>query len=52
MITGQCPLGLDAAGADAAGEGFVCQLNRGRVGRVSRSFDCQLEIVPVDLDLT
>jgi hypothetical protein len=26
--------------------------SRGRVGRVSRSFDCQLEIVPVDLDLT
>jgi hypothetical protein len=25
---------------------------RGRVGRVSRSFDCQLEVVPVDLDLT
>jgi hypothetical protein len=25
---------------------------RGRVGRASRSFDCQLEVVPVDLDLT
>ena len=25
---------------------------RGRVGGVSRSFDCQLEILPVDLDLT
>jgi hypothetical protein len=24
----------------------------GRVGRVSRSFDCQLEVVSVDLDLT
>jgi hypothetical protein len=22
------------------------------VGRVSRSFDCQLEVVPVDVDLT
>jgi hypothetical protein len=25
---------------------------RGRVARVSRSLDCQLEVVPVDLDLT
>jgi hypothetical protein len=24
----------------------------GRVDRVSRSFDCQLEVVPVDFDLT
>jgi hypothetical protein len=24
----------------------------GSVGRFSRSFDCQLEVVPVDLDLT
>ena len=28
------------------------QRRRGRVGRISRSFDCQLEVVPIDLDLT